>query len=62
MDPRKSIKYGVGCIIADCLLLLEIIIGICKGEVTTIDIAKPLVLIIVIVIPVLIWIKSRRRR
>jgi len=62
MDPRKLKKYGIGCIVADCVFLLEMIIGIYKGDITASDIYLPLALSSVLAIPIIVWIKTRKRQ
>ena len=34
MKPRSSVKYGIGFVIADCLLIVEAIINIRTGRIT----------------------------
>ena len=58
----KKTDYGIGTLILDGLLVIELIVDIVKGELTSISMLKGLMLILLVSIPVILWIRSRRKK
>ena len=58
----KKTGYGIGTLILDGLLVIELIVDIVKGELTSISMLKGLMLILLVSIPVILWIRSRRKK
>ena len=61
MKPTK-IKYGIGMIIGDCILLADTIIDICKGELTWVTLLTTLLWSTVLAIPIFVLMKRYVRK
>ena len=61
MKPTK-IKYGIGMIIGDCILLADLIIDIYKGELTWVTLLTILLWSTVLVIPLVALMKRYVRK
>ena len=62
MKPGRSVKYGVGCIIADCILIVEAIINIRTGRIPGIELFTIIVLSIIIAIFLVALVKKNNRK
>lgn len=61
MRPRET-KFGIGWIIADCLMMVEVIIEIYTGELTWPDLLLLILLSIILGISVVVLIKRYKRK
>lgn len=61
MKSSKEINYGWGYILTDCILLIDAIIDVCKGETTTEEILILCILCIATVC-ILLWQVIKRRK
>ena len=57
MDPRSKLKYGLGCLIADCVLILEIIIDIYTGRLTQTELLLQIMFCVILTVPVVVLFK-----
>lgn len=62
MKPGRSVKYGVGCIIVDFILIVEAIINIRTGRITGIELFTIIVLSIVFATLLVALIKKNMRK
>ena len=62
MDPRSKIKYGLGCLIADCVLILEAVIDIYTGKLTQTELILQIVLCVIFTVPVVVLFKRIARK
>ena len=60
--PQKETKYGIGAIIADCLLLVEVIIDIYTGKLTWFNLLILILLSIILGITIVVLMRRRRRK
>ena len=60
--PPKETKYGIGSIIADCILLVEVIIDICTGKLTWYNLLILILLSILLGITIVVLMRRRRRK
>ena len=60
MSPKET-KYGIGSIIADCFLLVEVIIDIYTGKLTWFNLLA-FILLSIILVAIIITLMRRRRR
>ena len=60
--PRKEIKYGIGSIIADCILIVEVIIDIYTGKLTWYNLLILILLSILLGITIVVLMRRRRRK
>ena len=62
MDRKEPEGYGGLCIFLDILLIIDAIIGIVKGEITGQHLLWALIMVLVVSIPLILWMRSRRRK
>jgi membrane protein implicated in regulation of membrane protease activity len=60
--PPKETKYGIGSIIADCILLVEVIIDICTGKLTWFNFLVFILLSIILVALISTLMRRRRKK
>ena len=62
MDPRSKIKYGLGCLIADCVLILEAIVDIYSGRLTPTELFLQIALCAILTVLVIALLKRYVRK
>ena len=65
MDPRSKLKYGIGCLIGDCILILKDVIDLCTGKTTPKEMYLQIAFCAILIVPVVVLLRSyakKRRR
>ena len=62
MDPRSKLKYGIGSLIADCILILEIIIDLYTGRSTPTKLLWAIAFCAILTIPVVVLLRKYARK
>ena len=62
MNPKRLKGYGLGCILMDSLLLIDLAIRMYTGKTTWVELVMLIVLSVLIVIPVVVLIRKNRRK
>ena len=61
MNPRSKIRYGIGCLIADSVLILEAVIDIYTGKITPTELIFQIMLCVILTVPVIVLLKKYAR-
>lgn len=62
MKSNNSGKYGVGWILLDCILLIDTIVDISTGKLTTANLCMMIIFSLLLTILVVAWIKAAIKR
>lgn len=62
MEPRRPVKYGIGCILVDCILIVEAIVNICTGRMTWVELFTIIVLSIIFAVLLIALIKKNTKK